>query len=398
MTHLEEALAAFDRTSSLDSGSVAAHNNRGLVLHDMGRHGAALEALSAASRLDPGNGEVLSNRGLVLQDMGRLDEALAAIDTALAVDPGLLPASAHRADILSELGRLDDAIAAFGQVLSREGGFAEAYCGRGIASLRQGDAAAALRDLEICLEHALGHVRAIAFMAPALARLGRSREATALCDLERFPLVRTLPPLVDGAERGSFRDDLRQALLDHPSLNWEPMGKTTRGGFQTSRLRPEDGPAIAKLLGALNDMVGQVLAGWPLEPEHPLFFRVPDTWRLSVWATVLRSGGHQQTHIHPEGWLSGVCYVAVPDAVTESGDGHEGWLELGRPGYGVGAGPRAPIRHIHPRPGRLVLFPSSCFHRTLPFDSDQPRISIAFDVEPLSFPTVHPLVPPASSA
>jgi hypothetical protein len=32
--------------------------------------------------------------------------------------------------------------------------------------------------------------------------------------------------------------------------------------------------------------------------------------------------------------------------------------------------------------GDIVFFPSSLFHRTIPFESDEERICIAFDVKP----------------
>ena len=40
----------------------------------------------------------------------------------------------------------------------------------------------------------------------------------------------------------------------------------------------------------------------------------------------------------------------------------------------------APTWTYRPEPGAVVLFPSYLYHRTIPFRSDQQRISIAFDV------------------
>jgi predicted 2-oxoglutarate/Fe(II)-dependent dioxygenase YbiX len=39
-----------------------------------------------------------------------------------------------------------------------------------------------------------------------------------------------------------------------------------------------------------------------------------------------------------------------------------------------------PLRTILPRPGQLVLFPSTMWHGTIPFESGE-RLTIAFDVE-----------------
>ena len=37
---------------------------------------------------------------------------------------------------------------------------------------------------------------------------------------------------------------------------------------------------------------------------------------------------------------------------------------------------------INIKTGNIVLFPSSLFHRTIPFESDEERVCIAFDVAP----------------
>jgi hypothetical protein len=41
-----------------------------------------------------------------------------------------------------------------------------------------------------------------------------------------------------------------------------------------------------------------------------------------------------------------------------------------------------PKRTIAPAVGDIVLFPSSLFHRTIPFHSSAERVCIAFDVKP----------------
>jgi hypothetical protein len=37
---------------------------------------------------------------------------------------------------------------------------------------------------------------------------------------------------------------------------------------------------------------------------------------------------------------------------------------------------------ILPEEGDVIFFPSSVFHRTIPFTSDEERICIAFDLKP----------------
>jgi uncharacterized protein (TIGR02466 family) len=85
-------------------------------------------------------------------------------------------------------------------------------------------------------------------------------------------------------------------------------------------------------------------------------------------------------HVHPHGWISSVCYIAVPAAVADT-KRREGWLHLGQPEVGSAAH-SAPRRMVQPQVGRLVLFPSMFWHGTTPFDDASPRLTIAFDVVP----------------
>jgi hypothetical protein len=41
-----------------------------------------------------------------------------------------------------------------------------------------------------------------------------------------------------------------------------------------------------------------------------------------------------------------------------------------------------PVGIASPKVGDIVLFPSSLFHRTIPFNSNEERICIAFDLKP----------------
>jgi uncharacterized protein (TIGR02466 family) len=100
----------------------------------------------------------------------------------------------------------------------------------------------------------------------------------------------------------------------------------------------------------------------------------------SSWYVRMRTGGHLTSHIHETGWLSGSLYLAMPHRQDGSDAGS---IEFSTHGDNY---PQRhadfPKRTISPCVGDIVLFPSSLFHRTIPFDSDEERVCIAFDVKP----------------
>ena len=113
--------------------------------------------------------------------------------------------------------------------------------------------------------------------------------------------------------------------------------------------------------------------------DHEVMAYAADRWALRTWGTVLTAGGRQSPHLHPLGWLSGVYYVRLPG----SGSGDAGDLEFGCLPERLGASVAPETLALTPRVGRLVIFPSWLYHRTLPFDTPGTRVSVAFDVMPL---------------
>lgn len=91
----------------------------------------------------------------------------------------------------------------------------------------------------------------------------------------------------------------------------------------------------------------------------------------------MTSGGKLDPHIHESGWVSGVVYLNVPKkAETQSGNLVVG-LEDKVYEFGVAHDSQRVIDVVT---GDLVLFPASLMHHTIPFESQEERIVLAFDV------------------
>jgi hypothetical protein len=140
------------------------------------------------------------------------------------------------------------------------------------------------------------------------------------------------------------------------------------------------------LVDALRRMIQQVVDAYVVNltpiSHHPHARVVPKHWRLEGWGVVLESQGFQTAHVHYDGWNSCVYYLSLPDVIDQPKRNNEGWIQFG-------FGPREfykhstpPTRRIKPEEGLFVMFPSWFWHETVPFESDQPRICIAFDVIP----------------
>lgn len=171
-------------------------------------------------------------------------------------------------------------------------------------------------------------------------------------------------------------DALAERLRALHLATGQPFDQSVRGGTQTdgplfSRIEPE----IRALRAAIVAAVERHIAQLPDKPHPTSLERAGPVRFAGSWSVRLPGAGFHANHIHPAGWLSSAFYVALPEAM---GAGDEGWLTLGAPQAELGLD-LAPFRKIEPRPGRLVLFPSTMWHGTIPFAAGE-RLTVAFDV------------------
>lgn len=184
----------------------------------------------------------------------------------------------------------------------------------------------------------------------------------------------------DIGERLPSLDALAERLRGlHLALH-HPLDQSLRGGTQTdgplfSRIEPEIRALRRAVVEAAETYVAQLP---PAQPGHPLLLatRGPISFSGS-WSVRLAGEGYHVNHVHPSGWISSALYVALPEAAM-GGESHAGWLSLGEPQADLGLD-LPPVRLIEPKPGRLVLFPSTMWHGTRPFAEGE-RLTVAFDV------------------
>ncbi len=177
----------------------------------------------------------------------------------------------------------------------------------------------------------------------------------------------------------AFLADLALSLAPLHTRRTHPIGQSLRHGSQTSQsLDLSKDPVIRAFFEAIDGPIRRRLATLGQGPDA-VRARNSGAYAFNgVWSVRLRPNGFHADHLHPKGWLSSACYIALPGAVAR---GHEGWLKFGEPG--VATQPAlAPQHFVKPEPGLLALFPSYMWHGTVPFGGDEPRLTIAFDLIP----------------
>ena len=92
----------------------------------------------------------------------------------------------------------------------------------------------------------------------------------------------------------------------------------------------------------------------------------------------MKSGGNIKPHIHTEGWLSGSIYINVPQKLKNNAGNLIVALGDDKDTTDTFINEKKIINVVT---GSMVLFPASLMHSTIPFESNEERIVLAFDMK-----------------
>lgn len=356
-----------------------------LVWMRTGRVDLALARLERALRGAPGDPGLHLVRSTVLEFAGEVDAALAAAEAGLANDSHHKDLLRQAAQLAARAGSVERALERAASALQAPGaGAAErmTWCEALLAAGRVDDAAPVADELVAALPD---NQYAIALQG-VVWRLRGDPRYRALYDYATLVGTERLDTPAGWPSLESFLADVAADLDSLHAFQAHPLQQSVRGGSQLHLQVPEFArPPIAALFGVIGVAVRRHLER--IGPgSGPMRARNRGTGAISgAWSVRLRRGGFHTDHVHPRGWLSSACYIALPGSVGRNGVAGDraGWLRLGKPAFPT----RPPLdaeHFVRPEPGLLALFPAYMWHGVVPFDDAAPRLTVAFDVVPVA--------------
>ena len=411
-----EALTVLDEAMARGLDAPETKLVRAHVLADAGRLEEAVGDYRAVIRENPGTVDAHEVLARLLPQLGGDADPTAAYDEALRAAPSIeLYRSAMRA--AWDLKRADALTRWSADAARAFGGSPELELMRGLGAGLGGESEAALAileplaaagsgaalthsayyrlkqgDIDQAHEHALAATSRDPFDQAAWAyltviwRLLEDPREQWLADYERLVVPVELPPPAGFTDIGAFMGALSGELTAlHTTIN-HPGDQSLREGTQTrGNLFDKRSPLIGELRAMVLGAITGVARALPSDPTHPFLARKGNALRfVGSWSVRLRRGGFHVSHIHQTGWMSSALYVALPPEVSAGGSDEcagPGALTFGVPDRELGI--ELPPRRVEtPAVGRLVLFPSYFWHGTMPFESEDYRVTVAFDAAP----------------
>lgn len=424
--NLDDAVAAYRAAIQQDPRYVSAHNNLAIAQIEQSRLNEAEASVREAIRLQPGFAPAhvtLANLYMARAKTLHLAEAEAAAGEAVKLDPELAEArrllslilvrsekfndaaveakqatelrpqsadlKANLADVYLKGRRLDEAKSAARAAIELEPEHGEAHFLLGQALLSGGDPAGAIDAFDLChTDYDYNQTDCLAAKTIALQLVGRNAEADILTDFDRLISDSRMDDTAPYASIAEFNQALTEEVLADPSLEWEPAGYVASGGSLTDNMLNHKTTPAVTFEKFLRRSIDHYIDNLPSDPAHPFLRRVPKSYTLRIWATVLGKEGFIGSHIHRNGWMSGAYYARLPDDENPDEEEYAGWIQFGPPEWTPGKKTTSTTRLIKPETGQLLLFPAYFYHRTLPLKHFSNRMSVVFDLYPTEWRTM----------
>ena len=407
---LDDAAASYKKAIQIKPDFFEAFGNLGTVLQAQGKLNAAIESYQKGLKINPQDARAYFNLGTALRDNGALNDAINSYKKAIALFANYTDAHNNLGETLRDSGDMDAAVKSYQAALLLNPSHAQANYNMAEFLVLAKQFAQAITYFEAsqlddwqekclyCLYKAedfeafktrsdalIATLLANQHCSPFLATLSthysinfKSADPYQFCanGLD-FVYHQSLPELTSGSLLKELLHDIHTADIAE-----RKQGRLTNGQQSAGNLFKRNESSFQTLAALIKQQFlayKQHFAG----ADCALIQAFPDDLEFtSSWYVKMQQGGHLNAHIHEIGWISGAVYLAMPPT-----NGLEGAFEYGTHGddYPILAPQNAlsfPTAQIMPKVGDIVLFPSSLFHRTIPFNSVDSRICIAFDLKP----------------
>ena len=363
----QKATNYFEKSIEINPNSAHAHNNLGIISIEEGKMQKAKSCHERAIQLEPNYADAHCNLGLVFKELGDKQKAKNCYEKAININPNHLDANGNLANLLYEIGEPQKAIIYYEKAIKIKPGVSSLSDGL-LKSLYKIDNQSLLyKKLDTIIQE--GQMNAVigSICSRAEAKYGVKKD-NPFCNkpleyvlktnlIKKYDFQNVIIKGVKNILKNNFISNRTQKLITN---GYQTAGNIfANKDFDTSEIQKIIHAEIENYRYQFKDSKEGFLKNWPSK------------YNLSGWIVSLKKGGKLSAHMHELGWLSGSIYVNVPQKLnTDSGN------------LVVCIDENIDKKSIDVITGSLCLFPSSLLHYTVPFDADEDRIVLAFDVEP----------------
>ena len=332
----QKAINSYEKAIEINPNFTAAHNNLGAVFFALGDHKKAINCYKKAIEIDPNHELSLYNLGVAQHSCNQFKNA--------AEQFRLSNFKNSKSFLLNCFYQLDDEFSFFEELDNQ---------------IKQGKTNAIIGSLTSRSEIKYGIKKPNLFCEDPLKYVLK----TDLTEQYNFKDVFVNP----------IKDFLKEEVFPSRQQNLLTNGQQTAGNLFSVK-----NDYLKNIEDIIHIEVNKYRDHFK-DSNEGFLKKWPTNYYIKGWLVNMKNGGKLAPHIHETGWLSGSIYINVPPkSKVDSGnlvvciDDKENEAKIKIDTKKI----------INVVTGSLCLFPSSLHHYTVPFESKEDRIVLAFDVTP----------------
>ena len=403
LEQFDSAINSYNQALQIKPDYADAYNNLANTLRNQGDSESAIDLYKQALEVKPDFSEAYYNMGIAQTNRGDPDAAVDCYKRALKINPRYARAYNNMGNALKDKDDLGAAIESYSQALTIKPDFTNAHYNLGTLLLETKQ-----------YEKAIEHLKFSDFENSKLYLLKctylQNKKSYFFEQLDYLINQGTVHPIIGslgcrsalkyGIERpnlfcsdplnyvlqadlcsqynfeGIFVEAVRHILMDDRISN-QNQGLLTNG-YQTAGNLFQLEPALTEDIQKIIRLEIKKYQLNFIDSDQGVITHWPNDYVLYGWLVNMKSGGKLQPHMHEQGWISGSIYINVPSkSEPDSGNLVVCIGEEGLTSENINQG-----KSIDVVTGSLCLFPASLLHYTIPFESEDERVVLAFDVVP----------------
>ena len=401
----QKAKSCYEKADNIQPNNTIIQTNLGIIYKDLGENQKAKDCYEKAIKINPDNGKAHYNLGVIYKDSGELQKAKICFKKVIEINPNEQETHNSLGVIFQELGEYQKAKDCYEKAIEIKPNYGDVYYNLGQLLHERGEYHLAENYFKKAIQIKPGDIRASNSLLTNLYKMNNqsilfeeldsiinegkmNAVIGSICSRSEVKYgVKKENPFCNNPLDYVLKKDLNEKydfknvivkcvnnILKDDSIS-NRVQKLITNGYQTAgnlfANRDFDTNEIQKIIKieiekyrlSFKDSKEGFIKNWPTN------------YNLNGWLISMKKGGKLSAHMHDLGWLSGSIYINVPQkSELESGnlvvciDENENKNEN--------------KKSIDVVTGSLCLFPSSLLHYTIPFESEENRIVLAFDMIP----------------
>ena len=397
----KEAEKIYKKIIELKPDRDDAYNDLGVVFNKINKPEEAEKNFKKAIELKPNHIEAYYNLGITLQQLGRLDEAEVSCKKAIELKPDYAEAHNNLGNILKDNHRLEEAEVSLKRTIELKPNHEIAHFNLGMIFIMQRQHKNSIEHFKLSnfgmsksflldslyqldqqsnfynhLDYLINRGDNNALIGSLISRSNikyKINKPNPFCNEPLNYILKT-----DLSKVCDFKNTFAKSIKDFLKQgNFSSRHQTllTNGAQTNGNIFNQAGSVAKEMQDIVCSEIEKYRAHFK-DSEEGFLKNWPKNYTIKGWIISMKNGGNLTSHMHENGWLSGSVYINVPPKVK---------VDSGNLVVGLDDQRQDSVKNtksINVVTGSLCLFPSSLHHYTIPFEGEEERIVLAFDVLP----------------